>query len=1295
MKRSPLFRAATPALFLLACSPSDVAEQPAGPDDPTPTPGTKKPAPDPEPEPEPLPPEEDPISMGTPCRVDADCDAGAFCELRICVAGCEDAAACDAGQVCDPHGRCQAEDGAPRAPLVAAPPTLGERRTVLAVGGTEAQTVLYNTGDETLVYRLAAAHPALTLDTAPQALAPGEEATLVVTVDLGVLAPDDHILPVQIITNGGGLLWSIELPQAPAAGHFRGLVSFAADVVSLGSSPLVVDLDFRADGTVVGRVDNGASVLWPQPLALTGTWAEDGAVAIELRDLLPAESWQQSPISRELGRVLVLTGTRTADGIEGTVTESITGMRADAVVLGGSFALRRDGPLTGIVHVPDLVPEDAAAPDWLAPPGLDLAACAGLGSAYGTDATLPEPEPACDACTDKFCSSEDMMACGVALRDAAYNVDDVLGPLQGGGVVPPADAWTWDDCTADTPEYNADGLTCLDHAALRCGDALVRRGSADYPGAWGEALRAVTALFAADEAVAAALLATEAEVDAVFAFRDEIGEPAQGALGREVSVLAASRERLAAALAPMLAPAHPAGLAWIEEQSPDTETAQAHGAPLRLAAAFATTTARWSRLAHRAGEHPDDVRAAVRLALIAVHAAAAELHARLGDDPDVAPDLHALGAALASLQRVDDELAPDSGAFGYPSAYVPIALSPEDIAKSRTNFDAIHDLAADEIVQFQQVATDAWQTALDYQQKTYTLVTTAAQIEADYDQKLRALCGSLPGETEPAISTCGQQGGQIADLRAAVDAAGLRIRHAGQAAENNVHAVAVEEERFARQVEIHLSLSAEIEAAHGQIFQVKDKYGNKRSALAQAEAHAECGRIKENMRTQSDELATSCTSMYLAKANAGPAIFGFSTPDLFGMMATLAECDAKERTLQVTANNQCDSVRGQAGLAKAQEELQRVEDEEVIAINAEIDQAIRDSDLESQRAASVALIKNLRAEALLLAIETEEAELTRSAALTSLSSAYQEVAALAQEKARMVGVMVEDSPDNVLTHPHFLQARLAAAARVLPVRERAIRRVYLALRALEYELSQELPALRDTLAGARAPEDLAGLMACLAGIAEDYRLDHGYGQPYVTEVSLRADIFGITDDVPDVDGSPATPAEQFAALLTDPLHAQADGGVALPFSLSAYENPQFSALLCDDRIDKIEVKLVGDFLGDREAEVMLTRQGLAGVRRCDGAELPQWSAYSPYSFDRQQVVIQAGVQDWGTAGPNAGFAAWPVHGEQWTLTIPPPEQSPANLDLDLAHVSDVVLRLHHRAGTIAPVGQGTFTPSCG
>ncbi len=1289
MKRTRMFRAAAAVLlFSLACAPDDVAQGSAtSTDTDHATTFASTDAPEP-------PPPADPEPGGTPCQVDADCDAGNRCALRICVAGCGDTAACDAGQTCDLHGRCQAGEDAPARPL-AGIPMLAERQTVLAPGETRARTILHNSGEGPLVYRLAAASPALALDTAPAELAPGGEVELFADVDLAALAPADRVLPVQILTSGGGILWSIEIEAMPAAGNFRGAVSFTADDVSLGSSDLTIDLDFRADGTIVGRVDHDVSLLWPLPLALTGTWTPAGDLTIALRDRLPAEGWRQSPVARELGRVLVLTGTRTAAGLEGTATETITGLRAAPVQLAGAFALRRQGPLVGLVHAPDFIPKDAPAPTWLAPPGLDTDACEGLGTAYGTAATLPDPDPACNACKDGNCAPDDRMQCGVRLRESAYNIEDMLAALHGGGVTPPAGAWTWEDCAAEAPAYNADGLACLDALALRCGNALTRRGSVDIPGPWGEGVQSLTAVFAADEAHAAALLSTEAQVDAVFSFRDTIGEPTADALGRELGILAADRERLAAALAPTLAPAYPKGLAYIEASNPDTPTARAHLAPLAIVADYARATVAWSRLAHRAGQNSDDIRAALRLAVIALHAAGAELHVRLNNNPDAAIGLHALGPAIESLRAAYRELAPSAGPFGYPAAYVPIALGPDDIAKSRSNFEAVQALATDEVTQFEQVVADAWQKARDYEQKVHALATTAQQIEADYNGKLRALCGSLPGETEPALTSCGEHGGQVADLKAAVEAAGLRIRHATQAGENNLHAIAVEEERFARQVEIQLGLTAEIEAAHGQIFQVKDQYGEQNSALVQAEATAECGRIEENAQAELEALTDGCQEEYAQKMTGGPNILGIPTPDIGGLLLAMRTCEAKKDSLETSSENQCESVRGQAGLQAAQEQLQRSEDEEIMAINAEIDQAIRDSDLEGQRASSVALIKNIRAEGLLLAIETDEAQLARSAAMTAMWSAYQEAAALAQEKAGVVGLMVQNSPDNALGRPHFLQARLAAAARVLPVRERTIRRVYLALRALEYELNQELPALRDTLATARAPEDLTGLMACLGGIAEDYRLAHGHGQPHVTELSLRADLFGITKDIPDVDGSPATPAEQFAALLQDPLHAQADGGVALPFALSAFENMQFSALLCDDRIDKIEVKLVGDYLGDKEAEVMLTRQGLAGVRRCDGADLPQWSAYVPYGFERAQLVIQAGVGDWGTAGPNAGFAAWPVHGEQWTLTIPPSDLAPANLDLDLAHISDVVLRLHHRAGTVAPAGLGTFTPSCG
>jgi hypothetical protein len=1292
VKRTPIFRVASSTLlFSIACAANgdvaqDISTSSGADHDTTSASDSEEPG---------SPPPADPGHGGTPCQLDADCDAGTFCTLRICVAGCKDAAGCDAGQRCDPHSRCTPEDGEDPGRPLKGTPALTDRVTVLAFGETRARTTLRNDGAEPLSYRLAAAHPALTLDTALAELAPGAEAPLVVDVDLTALASTDRVLPVQIITSGGAILWSLQIDVLPEAGNFRGAVSFEANGFSLASSDITVDLDFRDDGTIAGRVDAEASLLWPGPLALNGSWNAAGDITLVLRDLLPAEDWRYSPLSRALGRELVLTGKRTATGIDGTSYETITGLRAGPVMVQGDFSLHRQGPLEGLVHAPNFVPEDAEVPTWLAPPGLDQTACDDLGDRYGTDLTLPAPSAACDTCQVGTCSPQERVQCGIDIHAAADNLGPVLAALHGGGdVQPPSGQWTWEDCAAEVPAYNDEGRACLDLAAMRCADALVRRGSVETPGPWGEAFLGLAAIYAADEALAAGLLATEAQVDTAFAFKDAIGEPAADAFARELAILAADRERIAAALAPTLTTAYLDGLAWSEAHNADVSTANAHLAPLQLAADFARTTAQWARLAHRAGQNIKDVRAAVHLAAIAIHAASAELYARHAENPAAAPRLHALGPALQLLGEVHQELAADATPFGYTATYVPLALGPEDIAHNRSNFEAVQALAADEVTQFAQVAADAWQKARDYEQKTHSLAATALQIENEYDAKLRALCGNEPGETAPDLASCGEHGGQIADHRAAIEAAGLRIRHAAQASENNLNAIAVEDERFGKEIAIALDLAAEIEAAHGQIFQIQQDGEQSRSVRVQAEAMAECHRIRSLALTQSDEIATSCNVQYMSQLHSGVSIFGFQLPNVSAMVATKVDCENKQRSLDKSADNQCEAAKGQAGLQNELTELQLGEDQEIMAVNAGIDQAIRNSDLEIRRAASVALVKNIRAEGLLLEIEAEEAQLAHATAVAAMQSTFMEVAALAESKARTLGLMVENSPENALTRPHFLQARLEAAGRVLPARERTIRRVYLALRALEYELNQELPTLRDTLTATRSPEDIAGIMTCLGGIAEDYRLENGYGQPYVTEVSLRADLFGFTKDLPDVDGSPATPAEQFAALLQDPLHRQADGGVSLPFALSAFEHALFSSWLCGDRIDQIEVKLVGDYLGDKEAEVLLTRQGLAGVRRCDGVDLPPWSAYVPYEFEREQVVIQAGVNDWGTGGPNSGYAAWPVHGEQWTLTIPPPEQAPANLDLDLRHISDVVLRLHHRAGTLAPGGQGTFTPSC-
>jgi len=235
-----MFRAAASVLlFSLACSPDAVAVDGSTVPAPDPTP-EPEPAPDPTPEPDlpPSPPsDESPGSPGAACLLDADCGSDNFCELRVCVAGCPVAALCDADEVCDPHGRCVATEGEVLEGQHAGAPVLADRWTVLAFGETQARTILRNEGTEALKYRLAAENAAVMLDTASATLAPGEEVELVADVDLAAPAPADRVLPVQIITSGGAILWALTLDTWLAAGNFRGAVTSTSTASAWGAAP--------------------------------------------------------------------------------------------------------------------------------------------------------------------------------------------------------------------------------------------------------------------------------------------------------------------------------------------------------------------------------------------------------------------------------------------------------------------------------------------------------------------------------------------------------------------------------------------------------------------------------------------------------------------------------------------------------------------------------------------------------------------------------------------------------------------------------------------------------------------------------------------------------------------------------------------------------------------------------------------------------------------------------------------------------------------------------------------------
>ncbi len=131
---------------------------------------------------------------------------------------------CEDHEICDPqNGRSASDPEVEKDPPLQGTPGLSDRLTVLAFGKTQARTILRNDSPEPLAYRLAAANPALTLDTEPTELQPGDQVELVVDVDLTALAPTDRVLPVQIITSGGAILWSLQIDALPEAGSFRGM----------------------------------------------------------------------------------------------------------------------------------------------------------------------------------------------------------------------------------------------------------------------------------------------------------------------------------------------------------------------------------------------------------------------------------------------------------------------------------------------------------------------------------------------------------------------------------------------------------------------------------------------------------------------------------------------------------------------------------------------------------------------------------------------------------------------------------------------------------------------------------------------------------------------------------------------------------------------------------------------------------------------------------------------------------------------------------------------------------------
>lgn len=255
-----------------------------------------------------------------------------------------------------------------------------------------------------------------------------------------------------------------------------------------------------------------------------------------------------------------------------------------------------------------------------------------------------------------------------------------------------------------------------------------------------------------------------------------------------------------------------------------------------------------------------------------------------------------------------------------------------------------------------------------------------------------------------------------------------------------------------------------------------------------------------------------------------------------------------------------------------------------------------------------------------------------------------------------------------------LETRLALQA--FGSRATAQRWLMRAARALEYEINTPLGAALDrAVLGAYNSSEAARLRRCLTNIRAEHAAAFGTAQEFTTELSVREmlGILGPRND--EVTGETLSAGALFRAAVFTNENIDENGDVTVMFSTNLMPgNGLWSSNVCGDKVARVQAQLVGDFQGDNEAELHVQLSGGSVLRACGSGDLVNWELDS-----QARAVLQAGINDYGDAAPSTSLFGQSVARASFTLVLPSALSAPANADLDLEHLDDIVLKITHRA----------------
>jgi hypothetical protein len=568
---------------------------------------------------------------------------------------------------------------------------------------------------------------------------------------------------------------------------------------------------------------------------------------------------------------------------------------------------------------------------------------------------------------------------------------------------------------------------------------------------------------------------------------------------------------------------------------------------------------------------------------------------------------------------------------GYPDAYIAFTYNPALGASSNNYRELMKDFMGSWLTNAQATYNAAQGIQRDFESSLHQVTQQLAATNADYGKRVADLCGG--SASRPSTANCGASGGLVFDTAQQLVSAGRRLENASGAIQNAYTEIEIEENRAAQQADLHNATAVMI-TDDGEQFE----------ALAQRESDLE--QVQGLMSGFAGVIGGIASMNYAAAFSAGANA-------LVGAALAGSKLDIEKERIRI------DTV------AKARVEYNQAK--EVL-----IDSAARVKTLMLQ-------IPTLKINALLA-----QDDITRLMGL--LGSQLQEAEDAQAALARMQQLSNQDPRRD----PAYRQYRDHTTTLAVDAFDHALDQMFLVTRALEYEVGMSFGRKGD-LFTLVTPADLAGYAADVEAAYQRYIATVGNAQQRQTTLSLRDQIFRFANPLQDnATGDSYQPAEVFHRLIAEPRNRDADGNVRLTFSLSlAPDAFLFNKSLCTDKITGIRVSLVGAALGATQPEVVLQQRGSAYLRSCTDVGRNGDYEVTEYNLENtigvRRAIVQAGLN---LSSPGDMSSGGPIDTEFYGRPIAAPYELiidrnvPANANLDLTKLDDIVLFISHETRTV-------------